>query len=219
VEECVKAGLVLIGGETAEMPSVYKVGDYDIAGTIVGVVEKDKVIRGQAVKPGDVCLGLPSVSLHTNGYSLARKLVEVSGLKYTDAVPEVGPQPIGEVLLVPHKSYYPEIYPVLDQVEIKAMAHITGGGLIDNPPRVLPEGCRIKFRRGAWKVPPVFQWLVKAGNLSEFEAYRSLNMGIGMVLIAGKDQADKAQALLRKNGAEPSVIGEVAAGEKGVEFV
>ena len=219
VDECYKAGLVLIGGETAEMPSVYKEGDYDIAGTIVGVVEKDKVIRGQNVKPGDVCIGLPSVSLHTNGYSLARKLViDVAGLKYSDFVKEINGV-IGDALLIPHKSYYPEIYPILDQVEIKAMAHITGGGLIDNPPRVLPDGCRIQFKRGSWKVLPVFEWLVKTGNISEFEAYRSLNMGVGMVLIVAMDNLDKALALLKQNGADPSVIGEVVAGEKGVEFV
>ncbi len=218
-DECVKAGLVLIGGETAEMPSVYQVGDYDIAGTIVGVVEKDKVIRGQNVRPGDVCLGLPSVSLHTNGYSLARKLVtEVAGLKYTDYLPELGGS-IGDTLLVPHKSYYHEIYPILDQVEVKAMAHITGGGLIDNPPRVLPDGCRIRFKKGSWKVLPIFQWLVKTGNIAEFEAYRSLNMGVGMVIIVGKSEVDKTVAALKKTGADPSVIGEVFAGEKGVEFV
>jgi phosphoribosylformylglycinamidine cyclo-ligase len=219
-DECVKAGLVLIGGETAEMPSVYQVGDYDIAGTIVGVVEKDKVIRGQNVKPGDVCIGLPSVSLHTNGYSLARKLVtDVAGLKYTDKVPELGDKSIGELLLIPHKSYYPEIYPILDQVEVKAMAHITGGGLIDNPPRVLPDGCRIRFKKGSWKPLPICEWMVKTGNISEFEAYRSLNMGVGMVLIVGKNEVDKALAALKKNGADPSVIGEVFAGDKGVEFV
>ncbi len=219
VEECSKAGLVLIGGETAEMPSVYKEGDYDIAGTIVGVVEKDKIIRGQNVKPKDVCIGLPSVSLHTNGYSLARKLVtEVAGLKYTDTVPGVE-GPIGDALLIPHKSYYHEIYPILDKVEVKAMAHITGGGLIDNPPRVLPEGCRIRFKKGSWTVPPLFQWMVKLANLSEFEAYRSLNMGIGMVIIVGPNELEKALAELKKNGATPSVIGEVVAGEKGVELV
>jgi phosphoribosylformylglycinamidine cyclo-ligase len=218
-DECVKVDLVLIGGETAEMPSVYQPGDYDIAGTIVGVVEKEKVIRGQTVKPGDICLGLPSVSLHTNGYSLARKLVtEVAGLKYTDFLPELGGT-IGDTLLIPHKSYFHEIYPLLDQVEVKAMAHITGGGLIDNPPRVLPEGCRIRFKRGSWKVLPIFQWLVKTGNISEFEAYRSLNMGVGMVLVVGKGDVDKAMAGLRKNGADPSIIGEVVAGDKGVEFV
>jgi phosphoribosylformylglycinamidine cyclo-ligase len=218
-DECVKVGLVLIGGETAEMPSVYQVGDYDIAGTIVGVVEKEKVIRGQNVKPGDICIGLPSVSLHTNGYSLARKLVtEVAGLKYTDYLPELGGT-IGDTLLIPHKSYYQEIYPILDQVEVKAMAHITGGGLIDNPPRVLPDGCRIRFKKGSWKVLPIFQWLVKTGNISEFEAYRSLNMGVGMVIIVGKNDVDKAITTLKKNGADPSVIGEIVTGDKGVEFV
>jgi len=218
-DECVKAGLVLIGGETAEMPSVYKEGDYDIAGTIVGVVEKDRIIRGQDVTPGDICIGLPSVSLHTNGYSLARKLVrEVAGLKYTDTLPELGGV-IGDLLLIPHKSYYHEIYPMLDKVRVKAMAHITGGGLIDNPPRVLPEGCRIKFKKGSWAIPPLFQWMVKTANLSEFEAYRSLNMGIGMVILVGKNDVEKAISELKNNDATPSIIGEVTAGEKGVEFV
>jgi phosphoribosylformylglycinamidine cyclo-ligase len=219
VEECAKVGLVLIGGETAEMPSVYKDGDYDIAGTIVGEVEKDKIIRGQNVKPGDICIGLPSVSLHTNGYSLVRKVIQVVGFKYTDTVSELNGMTLGDAFLVPHKSYFSEIYPILDQVEIKAMAHITGGGLIDNPPRVLPDGCRIRFKKGSWKVLPVIQWLVKTANLSEFEAHRSLNMGVGMVLIVGKENTDKALALLKQNGATPSIIGEVVAGTKGVELV
>lgn len=218
VEECTKVGLVLIGGEMAEMPSVYKEGDYDIAGTIVGVVEKEKIIRGQNVKPGDVVLGLPSISMHTNGYSLARKVMELAGLKYSDRLPELN-STIGEALLIPHKSYYHEIYPILDQVEVKAMAHITGGGLVENPPRVLPDGCRIRFKRGSWKPLPLCDWLAKKANLSEFEAYRSLNMGVGMVLIVDKGNVDKTLALLKKNNADPSVIGEVVAGDKGVEFV
>ena len=219
-DACQEADLALVGGETAEMPSVYQPGDYDIAGTIVGVVEKDRVIRGKDVKPGDICIGLPSVSLHTNGYSLARKIVtEVEGLKYTDVVPEVGPRPIGEILLIPHKSYYNEIYPILGKVQVKAMAHITGGGLLENPPRVLPKGCRIRFKKGSWKVLPVFKWLVKKGNVPEMDAYRSLNMGVGMVLIVGKKDVDKAIRELKKNGADPSVIGEVFKGEKGVEFI
>ena len=218
-DECVKAGLVLIGGETAEMPSVYKEGDYDIAGTIVGVVEKEKIIRGQNVIPGDICIGLPSVSLHTNGYSLARKLVkEIAGLRYTDSVPELGGV-IGELLLKPHKSYFHEIYPMLEKVQVKAMAHITGGGLIDNPPRVLPEGCRIRFKKGSWEIPPLFKWMVKTANLSDFESFRSFNMGIGMVILVGKMDQEIALGELQKNGATPMVIGEVIAGEKGVEFV
>jgi phosphoribosylformylglycinamidine cyclo-ligase len=220
-DECVKGGVVLIGGETAEMPSVYKEGDYDIAGTIVGVVEKDRIIRGLNVKPGDLVIGLPSVSLHTNGYSLARKLVmEVCGLAYTDIVPEVDvKRSIGEMLLIPHKSYFPEIYPILNKVEVKAMAHITGGGLIDNPPRVLPEGCRIRFQKGSWKSLPICDWMVKKANLSEFEAFRSMNMGLGMLLIVSPADKDKAMDELKKNGAEPSWVGEVIAGQKGVEFV
>jgi phosphoribosylformylglycinamidine cyclo-ligase len=216
-EECRKVGLALVGGETAEMPSVYKAGDYDIAGTIVGVVEKSKVIRGRDVKPGDVCIGLPSVSLHTNGYSLARKVVEAEGLHYDDFVPELGGK-IGEILLVPHKPYFREIYPILGKVHVKAMAHITGGGLIDNPPRVLPEGCRIRFKEGSWEVLPIFQWLVKKGNVPKEDAYRSLNMGLGMVLIVGPKEAAKAVKELRKNSAKPAVVGEVIRGRKGVEF-
>lgn len=218
-EECRKAGVALIGGETAEMPSVYREGDYDIAGTIVGVVDKKKVIRGEEVTPGDICIGLPSVSLHTNGYSLARKIVtDVVGLKFTDRVPELNGV-IGDILLIPHKSYFDEIYPVLDEVNIKAMAHITGGGLIDNPPRVLPEGCRIRFKEGSWKVLPVIDWLIKRGNVPKEDAYRTFNMGLGMVLIVGPKKVEKVLRKLRKNGANPSVVGEVIAGKKGVEFV
>jgi phosphoribosylformylglycinamidine cyclo-ligase len=220
-DECVKGGVVLIGGETAEMPSVYQVGDYDIAGTIVGVVEKDRVIRGADVCPGDRVIGLPSVSLHTNGYSLARKLVrEVCGLQYTDIVPEVdSTRSIGEMLLIPHKSYFPEIYPILDQVHVKAMAHITGGGLIDNPPRVLPEGCRIRFQKGTWPTLPICEWMRKKANLSEFEAFRSFNMGLGMLVVVAASEAERTMDLLRANGAQPSLVGEVVAGDKGVEFV
>jgi phosphoribosylformylglycinamidine cyclo-ligase len=125
---------------------------------------------------------------------------------------------IGDAFLIPHKSYYSEIYPILDKVQVNAMAHITGGGLIDNPPRVLPDGCRIRFKRGSWKVLPIIQWMVKTANLTEFEAHRSLNMGIGMVLIVSKENTEKALSELKQNGAEPLIIGEVVAGQKGVEF-
>ncbi len=217
--ECRANGLALIGGETAEMPSTYRPGDYDIAGTIVGVVEKSRIIRGQGVKPGDVAIGLPSVSLHTNGYSLARKIVTgVCGLKYTDRVPELGGV-IGDILLVPHKSYFNEIHPVLDKVEIKAMAHITGGGLIDNPPRVLPENCRLVLRRGSWMILPIFDWLVAKGRVPEQDAYRSFNMGIGMVLLTAPRNADRALRLLKARGGHPVVIGEVRRGAKGVDIV
>lgn len=216
--ECRKAGMALIGGETAEMPSTYRPGDYDIAGTIVGVVERSAVIRGNGVRPGDVAIGLPSVSLHTNGYSLARKIVtEVCGLKYTDRVPELGGV-IGDILLIPHKSYFGEIHPILGKVAVKAMAHITGGGLIENPPRVLPEGCRLRFRKGSWKILPVFEWLVRKGNVPEEDAYRSFNMGIGMVILTAAKDADRALRLLKARGACPRVIGEVVAGHRGVDI-
>jgi len=209
----------LIGGETAEMPSTYKPGDYDIAGTIVGVVEKDRIIRGRNVRPGDMVIGLPSVSLHTNGYSLARRIVTgAAKLKYTDAVKELKGV-IGDILLTPHKSYFNEVYPILDKVEVKGMAHITGGGLIENPPRVLPENCCIHFWKHSWVAPPIFNWLIKKGNVPELEAYRSLNMGIGMILIVGRAELDRAMKLLHKNGASPAVIGVVVKGKKGVRFI
>ncbi len=219
VKTCKSVNLALIGGETAEMPSIYVEGDYDIVGTIIGVVDKSKIIRGEKVIPSDICIGLPSVSLHTNGYSLARKLVkEVAGLEYTDYVEEIKGI-IGENLLIPHKHYFNEIFPILNQVEVKAMAHITGGGILENPPRVLPDNCRIRLRKNSWVVPPIFSWLVKLGKLSEYEAYRTLNMGIGMLLIVSKDSFLQAVELLKQNQAEPYVIGEVIQGEKGVELI
>ncbi len=218
-DECKRAGVALIGGETSEMPSVYREGDYDLAGTILGVVRKKEIIHGDGVKPGDVCIGLPSASLHSNGYSLARKIVaDMAGLKYTDRVPELNGR-IGDLLLIPHKCYFKEVYPLLGDVNLKAMAHITGGGLIENPPQMLPEGCRIRFKEGSWAVLPIFEWLIKTGNVSKEEAYRTFNMGLGMILVVSAKKLDKALRKLRANGANPSAVGEVVAGHKGVEFV
>ena len=218
-DECKRAGAALIGGKTAEMPWVYREGDYAIDGTLVGVVEKKNIIQGEGVKPGDVCIGLPSVSLHTNGFSLARKIVtETAGLKYTDRVPELNAR-IGDILLIPHKSYFKEVYPVLEDVNVKAMAHITKGGLIDNPTRMVPEGCRLRFKQGSWTVLPIFDWLVKTGNLSKEEAYRTFNMGLGLVMIVSAKKMEKALRKLQKNGATPVVVGEVIEGTRDVEFV
>jgi phosphoribosylformylglycinamidine cyclo-ligase len=217
-DECKRAGAALIGGKATEMPWVYREGDYDIAGTIVGAVDKKRIVRGEGVKPGDVCIGLPSVSLHTNGYSLARKIVtETAGLKYNERVPELNGR-IGDILLIPHKSYFKEVHPVLEEVNVKAMAHITAGGLLGNPSRMLPEGCRLRLKEGSWKVLPIFDWLVKTGNVPKEEAYRTFNMGLGFLLIVSAKKAEKALRKLQKNGATPAVVGEVVQGARGVEF-
>jgi phosphoribosylformylglycinamidine cyclo-ligase len=218
-DECKRAGMALIGGKATEMPWVYREGDYDISGTIVGAVDKKNIIRGEEAKPGDVCIGLPSVSLHTNGFSLARKIVtETAGLKYTDRVPELSGR-IGDILLIPHKSYFKEVYPILEDVNVKAMAHVTAGGLLGNPSRMLPEGCRLRLKEGSWNVLPIFEWLVKTGNVPKEEAYRTFNMGLGLLLVVSAKKVEKALRKLRKNGANPMVVGEVVQGGGGVEFV
>ena len=218
-DECKRTGVALIGGETSEMPWIFREGDYDIAGTAVGVVRKKDIVHGEGVKAGDMCIGLPSHSLHSHGFTLARKIVtETAGLKYTDRVPELNGR-IGDLLLIPHKSYVKEVYPVLEDVNVKAMAHITGGGLIENPTRMLPEGYRLRLKEGSWTVLPIFDWLVKTGNVPKEEAYRNFNMGLGFLLVVSAKKLDKALRKLRANGANPSVVGEVVSGHKGVEFV
>ena len=185
VIECKEAGVSLIGGETAEMPGVYAAGEHDIVGCIMGIVDKDKIIDGKNIKPGDKVVGLASNGLHTNGYSLARKvLFEVRGY-------DVGEQPegleisVGEALLLPHINYVSHVLPIIDK--IKGMAHITGGGMVENIPRVLPEGVDVNIKKDSFEVPPIFKLIQKDGNVEEAEMYRTFNMGVGMVLIIDKD--------------------------------
>jgi len=202
-EACRAAGCVLIGGETAEMPGVYREGCLDLVGTLIGWVERAQIIDGRAVRAGDVCLGLPSSGLHTNGYSLARKLCADIG--WETVLPELG-RPLGEVLLEPHKSYLADFEALVDAgVQIKAMAHITGGGFVDNIPRVLPANIGVRLDRAAWPVPPIFRLIQKLGAVSEAEMYHVFNMGVGMVVIVGKEQVDKALTAL---GGRAYVIGE-----------
>lgn len=218
-EACRADGCALIGGEMAEMPSVYREGDYDLVGTLVGVVERGRLLTGADMVPGDVCFGLPSVSPHTNGFSLIRKLAfEVYSFSPGDRPPELGGETVADALLKPHKSYFREVYPVLEGGGVRALAHITGGGLLDNPPRVLPEGRRLVLHRGSWPVLPVFRWLCGLGGLEETEAHRAFNMGLGMLVIAAADRAREVEERLRSNGATPFRVGEVVAGERGVEL-
>ncbi|MBV9125711.1 MAG: phosphoribosylformylglycinamidine cyclo-ligase [Planctomycetes bacterium] len=221
---CVEADCALVGGETAILPDFYQPGDYDMAGFCVGVVERQHIINGRTIQPGDVVLGLASSGLHSNGYSLVRKIVfDHAGLKVNDFVPELA-RTVGEELLEPTRLYVRPIknvlqhYPVKKRV-VRGLAHITGGGLPDNIPRVLPPGRRVFLRRGSWPVPPVFGWLQRLGGVDQAEMDRVFNQGIGFVLIASRYYADSIQRQLEDDRVKTYVIGEVREGEAGVEFI
>lgn len=201
-QACREVGCALIGGETAEMPGLYAGEDYDLAGFIVGVVEKGKVITGSDISAGDTIIGLPSSGLHTNGYSLVRKIFGETRTVLDTYSPELG-RTLGEELLEPHRCYYRELKPLLPL--IKGIAHITGGGLIGNVPRILPRGLTAKFDGGAWSVPPIFRLIEEGGNVNRDEMYRVFNMGVGMVVICLPDSVGQLTEALP----EAKVIGEV----------
>ena len=217
---CQDNGCALLGGETAEMPGFYHDGEYDVAGFIVGVVERARLIDGKTIAAGDVLIGLPSNGLHTNGYSLARKIAfEELNLKVDTHVPDLG-ETVGQALLRPHRSYLPVIRPLLGSGLIKGMAHITGGGITDNLPRVLPAGTAARVNRTSWRVPAIFRWLGESGRVPEYDLRRALNMGIGMILVVGKGDVDGVRkALLNAGEANSVVIGEIVAGEPAVEYL
>jgi len=222
VEGCRQAGCALIGGETAEMPSFYPDGEYDLAGFAVGVVDRSKIIDGRAIRAGDVLVGLASTGLHSNGYSLARKvLLEDGKLKVTSRVAELD-RPIGEVLLTPTRIYAKHILSLAAEFTIKGVAHITGGGLTENLPRIFPKECRARIHRGAWPVPPIFRVIQQMGRVNDEEMYRVFNMGIGLVLVVPDAQADRVIARATELGDRGYRIGEMMpAGQAGrrVEYV
>ena len=195
---CEQSGCALIGGETAEMPGMYPEGEYDLAGFAVGVVEKSKVINGRSIRPGDVVLGLASNGAHSNGYSLIRKIIERSNPDL-DA-PFDGGKTLREAIIAPTRLYVKPILAALEKFEIKGMAHITGGGLTENIPRVLPENCVAQIDAQSWSLPKLFQWLQQAGNVERQEMYRTFNCGIGMAVIVPAEQAEAAQAFLTEQG-------------------
>jgi phosphoribosylformylglycinamidine cyclo-ligase len=201
------------------MPGFYADGEYDLAGFIVGTVERHRLIDGRGIVPGDVLLGLPSAGLHTNGYSLARKIVfDVLGLGPDSYVSALGAT-IGEALLAPHRTYLPVVKSLLGTGRVKGMAHITGGGITDNLPRILPAGTAARVRRSAWPRPPLFSWLVEAGRVPVVDAYRTFNMGIGLILVVGAGQVAEALATLRAAGeAAACEIGDVVAGDGAVTY-
>jgi phosphoribosylformylglycinamidine cyclo-ligase len=217
-EGCRQAGCALIGGETAELPDLYAAGEYDLAGFAVGVVERARIVDGAAVKPGDRVLGLASSGLHSNGYSLARRITfDVLGLSVDAPFPETS-HGVGEELLMPTRIYAAAVRRLLGGVEVRAMAHVTGGGLTGNLPRVLPEGCRAVVHRAAWAVPPVFRVLQRAGQVSDAEMFATFNMGVGYVAVVPEAAAAAATALLRDAGETVFALGEIVAGPRGVEL-
>lgn len=219
---CRQAGCALIGGETAEMPSMYAEGEYDLAGFAVGVVDRSKIIDGKDIVPGDLLVGLASTGLHSNGYSLARRvLLEDGGLTVKSRISDLD-QPLGEVLLTPTRIYAKQILALAADYPIKGLAHITGGGLTENLPRILPKGCRARVHRGAWPVPPIFQVLRKMGKVDDEELYRVFNMGIGLALVVSANHVEKLIARAAELGDRGYRIGEIVASEpdgKRVEYV
>jgi phosphoribosylformylglycinamidine cyclo-ligase len=217
---CRDNGCALLGGETAEMPGFYADGEYDVAGFIVGAVDRSRVIDGRSIEVGDVLIGLPSSGLHTNGYSLVRRVVfDVLGLEIDSHVPDLG-ETVGDALLRPHRSYLRVIQPMLGSGLIKGLAHITGGGMTDNLPRILPAGTAARIVRSSWRVPPIFRWIGEAGSVPEYDLRRTLNMGIGLIIAATRANADKVSAgLLEAGEANSIVIGEITAGEPSVHYV
>jgi phosphoribosylformylglycinamidine cyclo-ligase len=212
---CLECGIPLIGGETAEMPGVYREGEYDLVGCIVGIVEKEKIIDGSNIRRGDVLIGLESNGLHTNGFSLARKVL-LSKFSVHDYVEELGRE-LGEELLRPHRSYLREVMK-LSKFEIKGIAHITGGGMIDNIPRIIPKGLGVEINKSKIRIPPIFRVIQRLGNVSEDEMFRTFNMGIGMILVIREDQAKEIVNNLKEMNLNSEIIGKVVQGE-GVKFV
>jgi len=216
---CRENGCALLGGETAEMPGFYAEGEYDLAGFIVGVVERDRIIDGRSIRPGDLLIGIPSSGLHTNGYSLARRIVfNRLNLNVDSFVPEIG-STVGEALLRMHRSYLRLLEPLLDEGRLLGLAHITGGGITDNLPRILPAGSAALIRRSAWEVPSIFRFLQEAGEVPIEDMYRTFNMGIGLIAACRRADADGLLATLAAAG-EPGVrvIGEIVAGEPNVTY-
>ena len=216
VKACRETGVSLVGGETAEMPDTYLPGEHDLVGIITGVVEKDMIITGETIRSGDAVLGLPSNGLHTNGYSFARKLFfEIGGYEVNDTIPELE-KSVGLTLLEPHINYTNHVFATLDAgIDVKGIAHITGGGLVENIPRILPDGCGVEIQNGSWPNIPVFDVMQSIGNVADDEMFRAFNMGIGMVFILDSADANSVKDVL-KDLTKVYEIGTVVSGDKSV---
>ena len=215
-EGCVQAGCELVGGETAEMPGFYSVEEYDLAGFSVGAVDKSKVLDNSKVTEGDVIIALPSSGVHSNGFSLVRKVFDVENSDITTPVNELGGKSIGETLLTPTRIYVKPMLALFEEVTVKAVSHITGGGFYENIPRSLPEGMGAKIKKSDVKILPIFDLIAKTGNISERDMFNTFNMGVGMSVVVSKDEADKALEILRANGEDAYIIGEIIKSEESV---
>ena len=215
-EGCVQAGAALIGGETAEMPGFYPADEYDLAGFSVGVVDKDQIIDRSEVCPGDVIVALPSSGVHSNGFSLVRRVFDVEHADLTAPVEALGGRSLGETLLTPTKIYVKPMLSLMEAVKVKSIAHITGGGFYENIPRALPRGCTAKIDRSAVKVLPIFDLIAKTGEIPEREMFNTFNMGVGMIAVVSREDAARAVETLRASGEDAYVLGEIVAGDEGV---
>jgi phosphoribosylformylglycinamidine cyclo-ligase len=216
VDGCVQAGCALVGGETAEMPGMYHGDDYDLAGFCVGIVEKDAIIDGSRTVAGDIVLGLPSSGPHSNGFSMIRKILKVSG---ADLETDLDGVALGDRLMAPTRIYVKALLKLVSALPVHGLSHITGGGLVDNIPRVIPDGLEVILERRAWRRESVFEWLQDAGRVADSEMYRVFNCGIGMTIHVAAKDADRAVSILREAGQEALVIGEVKSGTRGVVIV
>ena len=213
---CEQAGCALVGGETAEMPGMYPAGEYDLAGFAVGAVERDAIINGSSIAEGDVVLGLASSGAHSNGYSLIRKLIQKSGVAFdSDANGFFAGKPLRDMVMAPTRIYVKPLLKLINSVPVKGMAHITGGGITENIPRVLPQGLTAEIDRNGWQLPPLFQWLQAQGNITDDEMYRTFNCGIGMAVIVSAENAKAAQSLLAAEGEQVWAIGHIRRQQPG----
>ncbi len=217
-EGCVQSGAALIGGETAEMPGFYPIDEYDLAGYCTGVVDKDRIIDNKTMTPGDVIIALPSSGVHSNGFSLVRKVFDVENRNLTLPVDELGGKSIGETLLTPTKIYVKPVLALLEKIKIKGISHITGGGFYENIPRSIPDSFGAKIDRSAVKVLPIFDLIAKAGDICERDMFNTFNMGVGMSIVVSKDDADEALGILRASGEEPYIIGEIVSSAEKIEI-
>lgn len=215
-EGCVQAGAALIGGETAEMPGFYPVDEYDLAGYSTGVVDKSKIIDNTTMKAGDVVIALPSSGVHSNGFSLVRKVFDVENADIKSPCEELGGKSIGETLLTPTKIYVKPVLALLDNVSVKGISHITGGGFYENIPRSIPDGLGAKINKSAVKILPIFDLIAKRGNISERDMFNTFNMGVGMSIVVAPEDAQKALEVLRANGEDPYIIGEIIQSEEKI---
>ncbi len=215
-EGCVQSGAALIGGETAEHPGMMPIEDYDLAGFSVGIVDKKKIIDNKTMEEGDIVIALPSSGVHSNGFSLVRKVFDVENCDLTSPVEELGGKSLGETLLTPTKIYVKPVLALLDNVKVRAISHITGGGFYENIPRSIPDGYCAKIDKSAVKVLPIFDLIAKTGNIDEHDMFNTFNMGVGMSIVVAKEDAEKALEILKAQGEEPYIIGEIIKSDEKV---